>query len=370
MHLRYFIKLITLIYVALNFSCKNIENKPLNIASEKERFLILNSRACYFDDVDSIKKKLKIKIDTASKKESEEINTIMSYVGLPQNFTIYRGDIDNAMATVLNNERLIIYNKNLFTRIDDMDSSYWSSLFIIAHEIGHHLAYNISDTTNSIKAELEADIFAGSILFKMGADSNQVISAVNSRFISNTKDTKTHPSKYKRITAVKNSWMTASVLRYQSAIPPEPDDDDFILDGKDISGQYEFKLFQLFGYPTEESFREDYYKRMFKYKSSPMLKGIILDHIYGDVDEVLQYRVIKKVYIQLFGDDIIKTQKGYRMWVELPCNMASFIVIDRSAIYTALKVGRRIEFQTFGNNPNDNWFGYIKVIKPKKIVLQ
>ena len=133
-------------------SCTN--NNASKKISDSNGYINLNSGACYFDDIDSIEKKTRIKIDTPSKREVQEIKDIMAYAGLPQNFTVYRGDISNAMATTIGNQRLIVYNKDLFTRMDGSDSSYWSSLFILAHEIGHHLAYNMS-ASNSAFAKLE-----------------------------------------------------------------------------------------------------------------------------------------------------------------------------------------------------------------------
>lgn len=182
--------------------------------------LKLQSRACYFADADSIEKQTQIKIDTASCREIEQIASIMDYVGLPQNFKIYRGNISNALATMVNKQRVIIYNKDLFTDLDEMSSGYWTSLFIIAHEIGHHLANNISDSSDALKAELDADRFAGFLLYRMGADSNQAIGAVASRFISTQTDTKTHPSKRKRIETVIQSWKESNDLRLMSAVPP------------------------------------------------------------------------------------------------------------------------------------------------------
>lgn len=217
--------LITSIFVVV-LSC-NYKNNSLDFQEPNKKqkgFLTLNSRACYFADADSIEKQTHIKIDTPSCREIEQIASIMEYAGLPQNFTIYRGNIDNALATVVNNQRLIIYNKDLFAAMDAMSSSYWTSLFIIAHEIGHHLANNISETNNLLNAELEADRFAGFILYKMGADSNQVIDAVSSNLISTLKNSKTHPSKQNRIEAVKNSWLESYNLHYLSAIPPAIND--------------------------------------------------------------------------------------------------------------------------------------------------
>ncbi len=212
----------SIIIISSIFAILSCNNKnSLKESSEIEIGpLILTSRACYFADADSIEKHTQIKIDTASCREIEQITSIMEYVGLPQNFKIYRGDIDNALATVVNNQRVIIYNKDLFSTMDEMNSSYWTSLFIIAHEIGHHLANNISDTSNALSAELDADKFAGFLLNRMGADSNQVVAAVASNLISTSIDSKTHPAKEKRIETVKKSWMESYNLRYFSATPP------------------------------------------------------------------------------------------------------------------------------------------------------
>lgn len=215
-----YILLISISIITLQ-SCKHNKHNDFQAPTGQETGLLnITSRACYFADSDSVEKQTQIKIDAPSAREVEQITSIMEYTGLPQNFKIYRGDIDNALATVVNNQRLIIYNKDLFSVMDKMSSSYWTSMFIIAHEIGHHLAFNISDTSNMLNAELEADKFAGFILFKMGADSNQVTEAISSGLISAVQDSKTHPSKNKRIETVKKSWKESNGLRFLSAVPP------------------------------------------------------------------------------------------------------------------------------------------------------
>lgn len=220
-----FILYIYCVLTGLLFSCTNISDNNFKEPSGNQKgSLTLVNRACYFADADSIENKTQIKIDTPSCREIEQIQSIMEYAGLPQNFKIYRGNIDNALATVVDNQRLIIYNKDLFTTLDELSSSYWASLFIIAHEIGHHLANNISDDNNILQSELDADKFAGFILFRMGADSNQVTDAVASNLISVSSDSKTHPAKMKRIEVVKKSWKESYDLRFLSAIPPAIND--------------------------------------------------------------------------------------------------------------------------------------------------
>ena len=219
----YFVLLVCIINCMVSCTQTNeiiSDPKIPELSPIKGGVLKLQSRACYFADADSIEKYTEIEIDTASFREVEQINSIMEYVGLPQNFQIYRGDIDNALATIVNNQRIIIYNKDRFIQLDSMNSSYWKSLFIIAHEIGHHLADNISDTSNVLNAELDADRFAAFLLCRMGADSNQVIGAVASSLITATVASKTHPSREKRIETVKKSWKESNDLRLLSATPP------------------------------------------------------------------------------------------------------------------------------------------------------
>lgn len=354
--------LIVLFFCTVSFfSCK----KHTNHRAIENGVLTLTSRACNFGHVDSLEKKLKIKLDEPSTRELQEINTIMDYVGLPQNFTIYRGDVDNAMATFADNQRLIIYNKDLFSTIDAIDNSYWSSLFIIAHEIGHHLSYNILDENNQKKSEIEADRFAANILYKMGADSLEVISAVSSHLISNIEDTPTHPSKSKRITAVKDSWKTASMLSYRSAVPPEPDNDDFILDNEDITYSYEFQPYELMGYINEDEFKKSYYYNMYNSNKTELQHGVILKQINGEKDEELDFLQITKVYIQLYDGTIDNNKKAERIWVELLPETTDLTKATRDLLYRALRVGRRIEFRTFNNSPFLSWFGYIKVDRKK-----
>lgn len=141
--------------------------------------LVSNTFACYFDKVNSTEMALNIIMGMANPRETQLVQSMMSYTGVPANFSIYRGDVSNALATQYRNERLIIYNKDLFSRIDRESDSYWSSVSIIAHEIGHHLSFNLH-SSNSIELELEADQFVAAILYKMGADSSLVQLAVRS----------------------------------------------------------------------------------------------------------------------------------------------------------------------------------------------
>src|SRR5690554_5349393 len=95
-------------------------------------------------------------------KELDELKSITSFSGLPLNFKIYRANINNAVATIINDERYILYDSRLLDFANKQSDSFWSSISILAHEIGHHLSgHTLSQLTDNHKSELEADEFSG-----------------------------------------------------------------------------------------------------------------------------------------------------------------------------------------------------------------
>jgi len=204
-------------------------------------------------------------------RELKIIENIIKYSGLPLNFEIFSGDIDNAVATVIDNKRYIIYDSNMLKNIDEHSSSYWSSVSILAHEIGHHLSgHTLSHDINRHDSELQADKFSGFVLYKMGANEQQAINAMT--LLGSETDSESHPNKRKRIEAILEGWNEASKQRYQGAIPPPPNDsasDYTIYDAKSlISNEYR----------TAEN--SDYF-----YSKYNFLYGIITD-VSKDLSEI------------------------------------------------------------------------------------
>ena len=164
-----------------------------------------------------------LKIFKPKIKEKQQILEILKYSGLPINFEIYSADINNALATIINGKRYILYDEKLLSYSDKMSGEYWTSMSILAHEIGHHLSgHTLSKSGSSHSIELEADKYSGFILHKMGASKEQSIKAIN-LFISNS-ESNTHPSKNKRIKAIIDGWEESNQTRYNSAIPPASND--------------------------------------------------------------------------------------------------------------------------------------------------
>jgi tetratricopeptide (TPR) repeat protein len=149
------------------------------------------------------------------------LDKILNTIGASKNFVLTPcSEIKNAAATSYKGIRYILYDKE-FMQLINSRTSNWSSLAILAHEVGHHINGHAIDITmyaggvveakslaNKHKQELEADEFAGFVMAKLGADLNSALSFTN--IFTDKEDTySTHPSKSKRVNAVRKGFMKA-----------------------------------------------------------------------------------------------------------------------------------------------------------------
>ena len=146
------------------------------------------------------------------------LDRILEVVGLSKNFVLAPcSDINNAVAVSFKGVRYILYDPEFMSMLS-RNTSNWTNLFILAHEVGHHVnghsldlvlyAGEIVDAPELKKKreqELEADEFAGFVLAKLGASLNQTTSSVSK--LSNEDDTySTHPKRDRRISSIKKGW--------------------------------------------------------------------------------------------------------------------------------------------------------------------
>jgi tetratricopeptide (TPR) repeat protein len=146
------------------------------------------------------------------------LDKILNVIGASKRFVLQPCDnINNAVATSYKGIRYILYDKDFLNSLNYGNN--WGNLFILAHEVGHHinghsldLVLYISETVEAKtleqrrQQEIEADEFAGFVLAKLGgplSSAEQSISSIS----SNKDDTySTHPSKGKRFAAVKRGF--------------------------------------------------------------------------------------------------------------------------------------------------------------------
>ena len=146
----------------------------------------------------------------------KSLDLIMNVSGLNKNFILAACDkINNALAIRYNNERYILYDPDFMNNIEG--ESKWRNLTILAHEVAHHLNNHPVDLrmakdfdrksySQIRRQELEADEFAGFIMYKLGGPLDEAIKAISSVSSDEDDTYSTHPSKQKRINALKAGY--------------------------------------------------------------------------------------------------------------------------------------------------------------------
>lgn len=138
----------------------------------------------------------------------ETIEDILRFTGLEKNFVVKAGNVPNALAVIQDRQRLIIYNQNFLHDVVKQSGTHWAATTILAHEIGHHLNNHTLDHQGKRpERELEADRFAGFILYRMGATLEEAKSALEVG--GNQKGNATHPPQSARLAALANGWVDA-----------------------------------------------------------------------------------------------------------------------------------------------------------------
>jgi Flp pilus assembly protein TadD len=151
---------------------------------------------------------------TSDIKAENTLEKILNVIGASKRFVLQPcNNINNVVAISYKGIRYILYDVNFMNTINNGNN--WGNLFILAHEVGHHinghsldLVLYSSKTVKTItldqsrKQELEADEFAGFILAKLGGDVLEVNKVINN--ISSNKDDSysTHPNATKRLNAI------------------------------------------------------------------------------------------------------------------------------------------------------------------------
>jgi hypothetical protein len=172
-----------------------------------QQVIKISLNTCAFSDCPSLMSELKIY--PASQKTNTIINEIMAKIGLRPNFTLHVSPtVKNALATVILGEKCIIYNEIWMNKIDLASKDNWASIFILAHEIGHHLSTHKVDAVDnsSPQSELEADMFAGFIMYKLGATLSETQNALSS---VSELGCITHPPRKVRIDTATAGWTNA-----------------------------------------------------------------------------------------------------------------------------------------------------------------
>lgn len=142
--------------------------------------------------------------------DTVHLEEILSHTGLNPNFIFARSPSIgyNAVATMIDNQRVILYSEKLLDDLATDTKSNWSPASILAHEIGHHLqGHTLTEGGSTPKTELEADRFSGYVLARMGASMNEATATIKK--LSSEHGSHTHPPRYARVAAITDGWKRA-----------------------------------------------------------------------------------------------------------------------------------------------------------------
>jgi len=134
---------------------------------------------------------------------------IITVTGLQPNFELKEASVLNIEAAISHRKRYILYNPSFINSLYTVTKDKWAATALLAHEVGHHLnGHTIRKGGSSPRLELEADEFAGFILYKLGASLEQAQSVMN--YIAKPGRSKTHPGKNSRMEAIRKGWDKAA----------------------------------------------------------------------------------------------------------------------------------------------------------------
>ena len=137
------------------------------------------------------------------------LTKIMDVLGLQADFELKEAKVNNVEASITHRKRYILYNPSFINWINNATKDKWAAIALLAHEVGHHLnGHTIKKSGSKPALELEADEFAGFVLYKLGASLEQSQEVM--KYIANAEATRTHPARGSRMIAIEKGWSRAA----------------------------------------------------------------------------------------------------------------------------------------------------------------
>lgn len=162
------------------------------------------------DDLD--RDSVLVGFDTDMSDDIAAYKTVVNVIretGLSQNFVILPGDVSNVKAYMDDNERILEYNPDFMEKLQG--DTNWHGISVLARQIGHHLSNaKLEGGVPTIDEEIEADKYAGFVLYKMGATLEEAVKAME--FVISEDSLGKGISKNSRLVSLTKGWNNANVL--------------------------------------------------------------------------------------------------------------------------------------------------------------
>ncbi len=129
-------------------------------------------------------------------------------------------EVNNASAAARGGRPYILYSSHFVKNLQSLPHGSWKLMGIFAHEVGHHLLFHtMAQSKSRPDLELEADTWAGSTLYQLGATLEQALSCFESVSMNGTS---THPPRNERKQAMEKGWYEAKAANPAPAPVPKP----------------------------------------------------------------------------------------------------------------------------------------------------
>jgi len=221
---------------------------------------------------------------TSDSEADNALDRILNIIGASKNFVLTPcSEINNAMATSYKGIRYILYDKAFIQLINSITND-WASHAILAHEVGHHIngyALDITMYAGGVveaaslevqrKQELEADEFAGFILGRLGATSDEALSFTE--LFQEKDDTyDTYPTKSKRVVSVTKGYTKAGG---SSSVANNNTPKEYVRDNENMSAE------EYYNRGNEKSDSEDYNGSIEDYSFAISIKPNFINAYYN-----------------------------------------------------------------------------------------
>lgn len=140
------------------------------------------------------------------------LQQIKNVADVNENFEIKEANVLNIEATIKHKKKYILYNSGFISSLNSVSRDNWAVIALIAHEMGHHIIGHTKKKGGSKPhLELEADEYAGAVLYKLGATLEQSQNVMF--FIAKAGSSRTHPGRDARLIAIEKGWRRAAALQ-------------------------------------------------------------------------------------------------------------------------------------------------------------
>jgi len=139
--------------------------------------------------------------------------------------------VENCQAMIYRGKPYILYNPIFLDEVKRLNFSTadlkvstrnWEALAILAHELGHHVNNHLLNPHPDVSArdmELEADEFAGAMIFRMGGSRDEAMAAFRNLPPTGTYS---HPGRQQRLDAVARGWERVKSRNTDPKPEPKP----------------------------------------------------------------------------------------------------------------------------------------------------